>query len=64
MADRSIVPRDELLGSTLTYTQTMAILRADSRIQPLDWRLTFSTRDDGVGLGHGSMVGRTGSQAK
>lgn len=38
----------------------MAILRADSRIQPLDWRLTFSTRDDGVGLARGSMVGRMG----
>lgn len=42
---------------TRSHCQTMAILRADSRTQPLGCRLTFSTRDDGVGLGHGSMVG-------
>ncbi|KAK1129153.1 hypothetical protein K0M31_020283 [Melipona bicolor] len=28
-----------------------------SRTQPLGCRLTFSARDDGVGLGHGSMMG-------
>lgn len=42
---------------TRSHCQTMAILPADSRTQPLGCRLTFSARDDGVGLGHGSMVG-------
>ena len=39
-------------------SQTMGIHKLlGSRGQPSNCRLTFSRRDDGVGLGHGSIVG-------